>query len=33
MGSDEFHTWLEDFATKTAVGRGEEIHSMDDLIG
>ena len=33
MGSDDFHAWLEDFASKTAVGRGEEIHNMDDLIG
>jgi hypothetical protein len=32
-GSDEFHQWLEDFASKTSMGRGEEIHSMQDLVG
>jgi len=33
MGSDDFHQWLEDFASKTSVGRGEEIHNMQDLVG
>jgi len=33
MGNDEFHQWLEDFASKTSVGRGEEIHDMEGLVG
>ena len=33
MGNDEFHQWLEDFASKTSIGRGEEIHNMQDLVG
>jgi len=33
MGNDEFHQWLEDFASKTSMGRGEEIHDMQGLVG
>jgi alkanesulfonate monooxygenase SsuD/methylene tetrahydromethanopterin reductase-like flavin-dependent oxidoreductase (luciferase family) len=32
-GSDEFHQWLDAFAANSAIGRGEELHSMQDLIG
>jgi alkanesulfonate monooxygenase SsuD/methylene tetrahydromethanopterin reductase-like flavin-dependent oxidoreductase (luciferase family) len=32
-GSDDFLRWLDHFAAESAVGGGEELHRMEDLIG